>query len=210
MSDYINSEISRGVSKEEIKQKLLSQGWDEADIAEGMPNDSSKSSKLIPGIIIAVVLVGIIIGGFFFFSETSTEKNSSVDSEEESSLEGELFGCDAFPDKLDGCEVFSCEFEHLFNGEMMEKKVVGLFDGKCKYTEEMPNNGTMACEYSESLRRAVAQYHRDVASAESLGISVQGDLFGGEVEAIYTIDGEEVENPLAEALETGACIISGY
>ena len=122
----------------------------------------------------------------------------------------ELSGCDAFPNKLDACEAFSCEFEHPLMGGMMEKKIIGLVNGKCQYTEEMPNNGRMDCEYSESLRKAVAQYHRDLATAESEEVSIKADLGSGEVETKYTMDGKEVENPLQEAYDTGACTISGY
>ena len=119
-------------------------------------------------------------------------------------------GCDAFPDKLDLCESFSCKFEHPFTDEIMERKIVGLVNNKCQYTEEMPNNGRMDCEYSESLRKAVAQYYRDIAAAESFGASVEANLGSGDVKTTYTIDGKEVENPLQEAMDSGQCIISGY
>ena len=92
----------------------------------------------------------------------------------------------------------------------MERKILGLVNGKCQDTVEMPNNGRMDCEYSESLRKAVAQYYKDAAAAESAGISVKADLGSGEVETKYTIDGKEVENPLQEAMDSGACTISGY
>jgi len=122
--------------------------------------------------------------------------------------ETQLLGCDAFPDKLDTCEVFSCDFEHPFTGEQMNKEITELKNGICKITEQMPNNGQMDCAYSISLRKAIAQYHRDLAVAESLGTSVS---FGEDVvDAVYTIDGKEVVNPLQEAMESGACIISGY
>jgi len=137
---------------------------------------------------------------------------------ENEELYEEIFGdfdktsdsCDAFPNKLDLCESFSCKFEHPFTGEIMERKIVGLVDDKCQYTEEMPNNGRMDCEYSESLRKAVAQYYRDLAIAESVGTSVNADLGSGDVKTTYTIDGKEVENPLKEAMYTGECVISGY
>lgn len=121
-----------------------------------------------------------------------------------------IYGCDAFPDKLDLCETFSCEFEHPFTGEMMERKIIGLVNGKCQYTEEMPNNGKMDCEYSESLRKAIAQYYRDLAIAESVGTNIEANLGSGDVKTTYTIDGKEVENPLQEAMDSGECIISGY
>ena len=74
----------------------------------------------------------------------------------------------------------------------------------------MPNNSRMDWEYSESLRKAVTQYYRDVAAAESAGTSVKADLGSGKTETTSMIDGQEVENPLQEAMDSGACTISGY
>ena len=123
---------------------------------------------------------------------------------EELPAETELSGCDAFPEKLDACEAFSCEFEHPFTGDKLKKEILGLVDDKCKYTEQMPNSGKLDCQYSESLRKAVAQYTRDVTAAEDVGTSVRGD------ERTYTIDGKQVENQLEEAMSSGACVVSGY
>ena len=120
---------------------------------------------------------------------------------------GQILSCDAFPDKLDLCESFSCKFEHMFTGEVMEKKIIGLVDGKCQYTEEMPNGGEMNCKYSEDTRKAVAQYYRDIALAESAGTNIEADLSDGDVKTTYTIDGKEVENPLQEAMDNGQCVI---
>lgn len=198
-------------------------------------NQSSETIKklnLLHIIIIGVVVIGLIGGGIFLF--TSQDDNADSDTEvssndlltdketereseqlveevqENEPSETELSGCGAFPDKLDACEPFSCEFQHPFTGEMMEKEVIGLVNGKCQYTEEMPNNGRMDCEYTESMRKAAAQYYRDVAAAESVGTSVNADLGSGDVETTYTIDGKEVENPLQEAMTNGQCTISGY
>ena len=121
-----------------------------------------------------------------------------------------LQGCESMPDKLDLCELFSCGFQHPLPGEMMEKKILGLANGECVYTEEMPNSGRMDCKYSESMRTAVAQYYRDVASASSIGFNASSNLATGQTLITYTINGQEVENPLQTALETEACVISGY
>ena len=90
----------------------------------------------------------------------------------------------------------------------MVREIFGIVDGKCNYVEEMPNNGTMECNYSESMRKAVAQYHRDLAAAESAETEIQ--VGEEETKITYTIDGVEVENPLQEALDSGQCVISGY
>jgi hypothetical protein len=173
-----------------------------------------KQKSMIFMMIIALMAMLLISGcGQQTQPTTQPAQQQEVPTEqvqEEPPAEIELSGCDAFPDKLDACEQFSCEFEHPFTGEMMGKEVIGLVDSKCQYTEEMPNNGRMDCEYSESLRKAVAQYHRDLVAAESAGTSVKADLGSGETETTYTIDGQEVENPLQEAMNSGACTISGY
>ena len=157
-------------------------------------------------------------------NEKYTEEEWGVVKEnikrEDKKLYKEMFGdfgeivqisnCDVFPNKLDLCEPFSCEFKHLFVNEMMERKIVGLIDGRCQYIEEMPNNGEMNCKYPEGLRKAVAQYHRDLALAESIGTSVEAYLGSKNVKTTYTIDGKEVKNPLQEAIDNGQCVISGY
>ena len=169
-----------------------------------------KHKSMIFMMLIALMAMVLISGCGQQTQPTQQQEVPTKQTQEEPPLEAELSGCDAFPDKLETCEPFSCKFEHPFTGEMMEKKIVGLVNGKCQYTEEMPNNGRMDCEYSESLRKAVAQYHRDIAAAESAGTSVKADLGSGETETTYTIDGQEVENPLQEAVDSGACTISGY
>lgn len=151
MTNYINSEILRGVSKEEIKQKLLSQGWDEADIAEGMPNDSSKSSKLIPGIIIVVVLVGIIIGVFFFFSKTGTEENSKIT---------QPFACQdqvCFEQHFGECTPATVTIE-VFETIAYFYEIIESADNLCKVKSSFTKNPNpdfvgkeMICEYDYSL-----------------------------------------------------------
>ena len=150
------------------------------------------------------------------YTEEEWEEVKEGMRNESEGLYEEMFGgfdrisdnCDAFPNKLELCESFSCKFEHPFTGEMMERKIVGLVSDKCQYIEEMPNNGKMDCEYSESLRKAIAQYYRDIAVAESVGTGVEANLGSGDVKTTYIIDGKEVENPLQEAMNSGECVIS--
>ena len=223
--------IQQGYNPNEVNEaiKIASQTSQQVNLLSKL---MKKLFNFLLILIIGVVVIGLIGGGIFFFTfqnnnvnsdteinsgdlltDKETEKDSEQLVEEIQNIEplgSELIACDAFPDKLDSCEVFSCEFEHLFTGEMMEKKIIGLVNDKCKYTEEMPNNGRMDCEYTESLRKAVAQYHRDFIASESVGISIKADLESGDVEATYNIDGKEVENPLQEAMSNGQCVISGY
>ena len=74
----------------------------------------------------------------------------------------------------------------------------------------MPDDGKMECKYTENERKAVAQYYKDVATAESVGTSVNANLGSGEQKTTYTINGKVVDNPLQEAMSSGVCVISGY
>ncbi len=118
--------------------------------------------------------------------------------------------CDAFPDMLTSCTKYKCQFIHPFTGEDMKREILGIIDGKCNYIEQMPNSGQMECKYTESFRKVVAQYYRDIEYAESIGFEIDIDLGSEEQVTKYTIDGKEVANPLQEATDTGICIISGY
>lgn len=115
-----------------------------------------------------------------------------------------------FADKLSSCAKYKTTFKHPLTGDMLEKEILGVIGGKCNYIEQMPNGGKMECKYSESERMAVAQYYKDVANAESVGTSFSADLGSGEQKATYTINGKVVDNPLQEAMTSGACVISGY
>lgn len=156
-----------------------------------------KSSLLLPGIISLLVL-GLIGGSiyFFYFREDKTEVKEVV-IEKENAIEAETTsttpklpklpgGCTELPAKLEACEAYTCDFKHPITGEMMTRKIIGLENDKCQYTEEMPNGGNMTCNFTEPSRMAVAQLHKEADSTDS--------------EA----------NPLAEAISNGECVISGY
>jgi uncharacterized protein YxeA len=117
--------------------------------------------------------------------------------------------CTEFPDMLENCTKYTCQFTHPLTGGKMTKEILGVVNNTCSYTEEIPNNGRMNCNYTESMRKAVAQYDRDLANATSSGTEVSSNL-GGETKITYTIDGKRVENPSQEALDEGQCKISGY
>ena len=117
--------------------------------------------------------------------------------------------CDAFPDKLESCSVFKCQFIHPLSSVSMKKEITGLVNGKCHYIEEMPNNGRMECNYEESFRKAVAQYYRDVDTASSSETNLSWK-YGEASEIKYFVNGKEVVNPLQEASDTGVCLIYGY
>jgi len=84
-----------------------------------------------------------------------------------------------------------------------------MTDGECLYVEGMPNGGKMECRYSEASRREVAQYYRDWSNARSSQTQAATSS-EPEEEPTYTIDGNEVDNPLQESMSNGTCVVSGY
>jgi len=190
-----------------------------------------KPISLIPFIIIGIVVIALIGGGVLYLTthnnkETSKPNNNSLNKAVLKNTTAPLIlppapipeltevkldiNCDAFPDKLDSCTKYKCQFIHPFTGQPMVKEIFGLINGKCDYFEQMPNNGSMECNYTESMRKAAAQYYRDVAGAKSAGMEAHVDFGSNKTETKYTIDGKEVSNPLQEAMTDGQCVISGY
>lgn len=166
-----------------------------------------------PIAIIIVLILAVAVGGYIYWQTSELQKEevklpeiNPPKEKKELTLDTD---CDVLPNKLDSCTEYKCQFIHPFTGEAMIREIIGIIDEKCNYVEEMPSNGKLECKYTESMRKAAAQYYKDVALAESFGTEIKGDL-GGETEIKYTINGKEVENPLQEAMENGQCIISGY
>ena len=202
-------------------------------IAQNQPaSPISHKTPISVGIIITASLILVAIGGsgIYFYNQTFSQSSvapevsrkisnplpaekptetlppSEPPTPQAPSQNPELL----FADKLSSCEVYKTTFKHLFTGETLEKEILGLIDGKCNYVEEMPNGGKMECKYTESQRIAVAQYYKEATNAESVGTSISASLGSDQTQTTYTIDDKVVENPLAEAMNSGVCIISGY
>lgn len=144
------------------------------------------------------------------FSSTTANgivTTSTAVAEQETNLG---INCGDFPERLTSCTEYQCQFIHPLSGETMSREIQGIIDGKCVYIEEMNNGMQMECRYSESFRKAVAQYYSDIEYAESLEFEINLDLGSDELATKYWIDGEEVGDPLQEALDTGVCFVSGY
>jgi hypothetical protein len=187
-------------------------------------------TNILPILIISLVVIVVVGGGFYFMSQNNKETSNPnlnlnneniktaaepvenlVQNQQPAEVKLDL-NCSVFAlsDKLDSCSKYKCQFTHPFTGEPMVREILGIVDGKCDYVEQMPNNGTMECKYTESMRKAVAKHYKDVAAAESVGTEVHANLGTGETQTKYTIDGKEVYNPLDEAMSNGQCVISGY
>lgn len=234
IADWIKSQEAQGYTPEQIYSYLTQQGYDPNEVTEAInlsaqaPAPASpqtapvqttpagsqqtvpakKSKSMLPILIVGIIVIAAAGGGAFYFL---TKNSGGTAAQDQGTAGSELaLSCDAFPGKLESCTKFKCQFTHPITGELMVKEILGLESGKCSYTEQMPNNGRMDCKYTESMRKAVAEYYTELAGAQSSTVRVKADLVSGKSETKYTIDGKEVSNPLQEAMTNGQCVISGY
>ncbi|QQS44558.1 hypothetical protein IPM65_03080 [Candidatus Roizmanbacteria bacterium] len=230
LHDYVTSQLRKGFSREQIKQALLASGWPAQEIDNYFltiptvsPSPAFSLQKYAKFILPAVLVLVIIAGSTFYLlrqnasvqdqipetvNETQTESSTPSSASSPSDQPSSASTGATFEEHLSTCSQYKDTFEHPLTGEAMEREIVGETDDKCLYVEQMPNGGKMECRYTEYERRAVAQFHLDEAAAELSETSIHMD--GTKVTAEYTLDGKVVENPLAEALENGTCVISGY
>jgi len=134
--------------------------------------------------------------------------------EDESANEDALLTaeCAQFPENLKTCTKYTCQFTHPLTGEKMTREIVGIVNDKCSYTEEMPNNGQLNCNYTEDMRIAIAQHNKVIADTQSFGVELSVDLNpnGAEIKTMYTVDGKTTDSSSQEALDNGSCVITGY
>ena len=186
-----------------------------------LPNKNNK----VPFAIALVLLLFFVVGGVIAFQKYSQLNEDPMKAQQtvvlvptivQSNPTPEILPakkeCDDFPNMLESCSTYICEFTHPLTGEQMTREITGLSNSTCLYSEEMPNGGEMNCEYTDEMRIAVANYHKELANAKSIGTELSVGLGSEEtgVTTTYTIDGKTVNNPLQEALNTGQCIVSGY
>jgi len=113
--------------------------------------------------------------------------------------------CGDFPDRLEDCIKYSCEFPDPISGKTLGRRITGLIDSKCRYTEELANGQYMQCDYTADYLTAVAQQNRDYLA---LGEVITGTLFGTKEDLFtYTVGGKTTTNPAKEALANGECVI---
>jgi len=142
-------------------------------------------------------------------SDQKAEKESEQPVEEVQDIESsetKLSSCDALPNKLDLCETFSCEEKNGFTGTMTQKKVLGIIEDKCVYTEDT-DGIIMECKYSEDFRKEVAEYIRAMANYETREFKHTNDPETGKPITLEVIDGKEFTNPTNKAFDEEICIM---
>lgn len=74
--------------------------------------------------------------------------------------------CSAYGDKLAICEPFSCQYEHPFTKSLVEKKIIGMKEGRCITFEEMPGGLEMTCSLNKSDQNTMVQYLKEIANVD--------------------------------------------
>lgn len=234
--NYIEQQLNQGASRDQITSSLISNGWQSQDIEEGflavidsssVSNQQNQSGQLTLKLlkILGLLTVTIIIGiGIFLayqknlkFKDGSQASNQSPSENNEASQANQFTEQNQesdmeiiFADMLNSCSEYESTFTHPLTGDVLKKEISGVVNGKCSYVEQMPNNGKMECQYTESERKTMAQYYKDIALADTIETSLNTSTGSGEQKTTYTIDGNIVDNPLEELINSGVCKISGY
>lgn len=197
----------------------------QADVAQQIFDNKPNSSKKLVLVLtlLLIVLTSTAVGVFAI--QNYTQPNDQLTKEQASSAvppaqiqeqsgseTAQLIAeCDDFPDMLESCTKYSCQFTHPLTGEQMTREIKGINNDKCVYTEQMPNDGVMDCQYTSEMRTVVASYYKDLEDSESFTTETSAELSSEtQVNTTYKIDDKEVDNPLQEALDTGQCVVSGY
>ena len=169
---------------EQFKQKLYETDWKKIAIFSA-----------------CILIVGI--GAYLFRQKVSGPKEDAIDPEKIGYFQlkdSEMI----FADKLELCDAHKTVVKHPLTGEDVEKEIIGTIGDECVYIEQLLEDEKLECRYSESERKAMAQYYRDAISIEP-GQEVSD--IGNSGSKMYSIDGREVDNPLQEAFERGSCVI---
>jgi hypothetical protein len=107
--------------------------------------------------------------------------------------------CDNLPEKLKTCEQFSCQVTSPLATKT--HTVEGMQDGRCVYSEEIPNFLDVQCNLTRDYQDAIAQYY----SNELLRYN---DPNSDQLKETFTIKGKEVRNPLESSLVDGDCLLA--
>ena len=116
------------------------------------------------------------------YPDISNTENSGIQVNIDGDINVDGLWYQTLAEKLSSCTPYQSQFTHPFTDEMMERKILGMVNGKCSYIESMPNNGKMECNYTDDQRTAAARYY----------------------------DNMTWSNPLQTFMNDGTCVISGY
>ena len=149
------------------------------------------SSAIIPLYLVAII---IAITAAYFLPRVINLRDTRTSSSAKSSQNGD------FATHLKTCKKGSFDFVHPLTGDVLTRTIEGKIGGKCRTTEEMPNNGRMTCNFSAQQQEAAASYY--------------AAFFGGStVETRQNrtfVDGEEIDFSMNALYQNRTCVITGY
>ena len=163
----------------------------------------NKSVLFFGGLACLIALIGVAFGLQHF----GRERLPSCDENPQ-----------AFVEALSACTPYSCQFKHPFDKRNHTRVVSGLKDGRCNYSETMPNSGNMRCIMDDQTARALAEEHkfwyemRQRAREQGQSFGTRSGFGPNGSYSIAVIGDEEFEAPggIQMATDNGQCEILGY
>lgn len=96
---------------------------------------------------------------------------------------------------------------HSYTGDSLWREIEGIRDERCVYTEDLPHGQRLTCRYKLERLPRIADFYANPKDYENPDLSMQSRPVNGEMvtSAVYSRDGEPVDHPLADVVETGEC-----
>ena len=116
--------------------------------------------------------------------------------------------CNTYAKKLESCTPFTCEYSHPMVNQKMKKSIIGMKNGKCETTEEMPNKGRLDCVLSPKSQAGIAKQLNELGSKSTSGdTKLKMETNSGST----SVNSQSVDaDPLRTAMTNGECKVSGY
>lgn len=137
----------------------------------------------------------------------TTPQEAIVVEETVDPLIKQIGSCGQFVTKLSTCTAYTCEFYHPLTNKPMVRRITGLLDGKCRYSEGMPDGELFSCSLPDSYRIAFLTFYKDLLD---LGVMLtESTADKGSADASYVIDEIQTSNPYQTAIENTVCEVVG-
>ncbi len=151
--DYIEQQLQQGINKEDIKNLLLPQGWQEQDIAEAFQAIEEPTAKLPKKgkwklVVLIVSIIAILVGFFIlFFPKINGSSYKDIPKIDDTDLSLKV----VIIPKKDNAYYDLIKLKYIiYNPDWRSKDVLGLVSGKVwndKLAEDIISKNTKTFEY---------------------------------------------------------------
>ncbi|MFP4190068.1 MAG: hypothetical protein ACLFSL_03450 [Candidatus Woesearchaeota archaeon] len=221
-AEWAAQQLKQGNSEEKIRELLIERSYTEeqadAAINEAKEKQPKKNSK--KGVFLVVGMLAVFAAAGFFMTAleipflndtipeeqdeqvvpeppqddntdlpTDTGREDNIEEEEDTGLD--FSECTGLLDSLEQCEPFSCQVTHSKSPDVIRMEVVGEDNDTCVYATGLEGLEMTECDLPENY-------------VDALMKSIN-DTFESKDNNTYTIEGDEVEDPIDKAMDEGLC-----